>query len=181
LTSLIRPRSKLLYIQRVANILTSSQSTYPSDAQITMASAPGPRRAQQYQRLVDGSISETPGGTLSYDVLPKGRGAAESVIFKVCFAPLKFRRKLSHLKQGIEYKVGDFVHLSNPDDMSRPLIGQIWACWGPADRQSFTVCWYFRPEQTSHRPNHPFYENEVIKTGWFSVSFMQYPKFLTSI
>ena len=58
-----------------------------------MASAPGPRRAQQYQRLVDGSIIETPGGTLSYDVLPKGREAAESVIFKVCFGSRKFRQK----------------------------------------------------------------------------------------
>jgi hypothetical protein len=51
-----------------------------------MASVPGPRRAQYHQRVVDGSIVETPGGTLSYDVLPKGREAAESVIFKVCFA-----------------------------------------------------------------------------------------------
>ena len=53
------------------------------DAQITMSSSPGPRRAQQHQKFVDGSIVENPGGTLSYDILPRGRERAESVIFKV--------------------------------------------------------------------------------------------------
>lgn len=115
-----------------------------------MSSSPGPRRAQQYHKLVDGVVVENPGGTLSYDVLPKGREHAENLVFK-----------------GIEYKVGDFVHLTNPDDMARPMVGQIWACWSSHGTQSFTVCWYLRPEQTSHRPNHAFYENEVVKTGLY--------------
>lgn len=65
------------------------------------------------------------------------------------------------------YKTGDFVHLFNPEDMSRPLVSQIWACWTKDGKESFTVCWYLRPEQTVHSSDHPFYENEVVKSGLY--------------
>ncbi|KAK7208384.1 hypothetical protein BZA70DRAFT_273581 [Myxozyma melibiosi] len=70
--------------------------------------------------------------------------------------------------RGDVYRVGDWVHLSNLNDPSRPTIGQIFRTWQTADgRKWINVCWYYRPEQTVHRFDKLFYENEVVKSGQY--------------
>lgn len=93
--------------------------------------------------------------------------------------------------KGIGWKTGDYVHLINPDDPARPLVGQIFRSFihaksvnlyvslalcqhhltfysidnrGPKQHW-ITVCWYYRPEQTWHNPMQMFYDREVCKTG----------------
>lgn len=65
---------------------------------------------------------------------------------------------------------GDYVHLINPDDPSRPIVGQIFKTFVPTKgyiTHHVTVCWYFRPEQTVHPADKMFVDNEVFKTGYF--------------
>jgi chromatin structure-remodeling complex subunit RSC1/2 len=52
--------------------------------------------------------------------------------------------------KGMAYKTGDYIHLINPDDASRPIVGQIFKTFVPTKgykSHHVTVCWYFRPEQ----------------------------------
>lgn len=73
--------------------------------------------------------------------------------------------------KGWKIKLADWVHLSNPDDPSRPIIGQVFRCWisdevyvpcraicmypeieafSRSDKKGqpgITVSWYYRPEQ----------------------------------
>lgn len=83
--------------------------------------------------------------------------------------------------KGLEYKVGDWVHLVNPDDATRPVVGQIWKTYIPTVKGRRThhvsVAWYYRPEQVSvlrieliqtvHASKQQFYKREVIRTGLF--------------
>ncbi|KAJ3490189.1 hypothetical protein NLJ89_g11456 [Agrocybe chaxingu] len=74
-----------------------------------------------------------------------------------------------HFK-GWRLGVADWVHLSNPDDPSRPIIGQVFKCWlsdefDKKGNPGITVSWYYRPEQTFHPANRQFWANEVFKTG----------------
>lgn len=72
--------------------------------------------------------------------------------------------------KGLAYKVGDYVHLMNPDDPSRPIVGQIFKTFVPTRgvrSHHVTVCWYFRPEETVHPAEKQFFENEIFKTGHF--------------
>ncbi|KAK9236716.1 hypothetical protein V1525DRAFT_426839 [Lipomyces kononenkoae] len=69
---------------------------------------------------------------------------------------------------GEYYRVGDWVHISNLNDPKRPTIGQIFRTWqGPDGRKWINACWYYRPEQTVHRYDKYFYENEVVKSGQY--------------
>ncbi|KAL2132869.1 hypothetical protein VTI74DRAFT_3215 [Chaetomium olivicolor] len=74
---------------------------------------------------------------------------------------------------GIEHKgeiwrVGDWVHLRNPNDLSKPIVAQIYRTWSDASGQKWVnACWYYRPEQTVHRFDKHFWENEVVKTGQY--------------
>ncbi|CAN6654429.1 chromatin structure-remodeling complex subunit Rsc2p [Trichomonascus vanleenenianus] len=70
--------------------------------------------------------------------------------------------------RGEVYKVGDWVHIANINDPAKPIIGQIFRIWRAADNQKWiNVCWYYRPEQTVHRYDKLFYENEVVKSGQY--------------
>ncbi|WVN89074.1 uncharacterized protein L203_104290 [Cryptococcus depauperatus CBS 7841] len=65
---------------------------------------------------------------------------------------------------------GDYVHLINPDDATKPIVGQIFKTFVPTkgNRTHYvSVCWYYRPEQTVHASDQMFYEREVFKTGQF--------------
>ncbi|CED84001.1 Chromatin remodeling complex RSC, subunit RSC1/Polybromo and related proteins [Phaffia rhodozyma] len=78
---------------------------------------------------------------------------------------------VAHYK-GFSFSVGDFVHVMNADDPSKPICGQVFKVFVPnrGVRQnlvSLTVCWYYRPEQTVHPANRTFFENELFKTGHF--------------
>ncbi|KAK9388652.1 hypothetical protein V1515DRAFT_533137 [Lipomyces mesembrius] len=69
---------------------------------------------------------------------------------------------------GDYYRVGDWVHISNLNDPKRPTIGQIFRTWqAPDGRKWINACWYYRPEQTVHRYDKYFYENEVVKSGQY--------------
>lgn len=74
---------------------------------------------------------------------------------------------------GIEYggevwKVGDWVHIRNSNDISKPIIAQIYRTWEDADGQEWlNACWYYRPEQTVHHFEKHFWPNEVVKTGQY--------------
>lgn len=74
---------------------------------------------------------------------------------------------------GIEYngevwKVGDWVHIRNANDLSKPIVAQIYRTWQDGAGQKWVnACWYYRPEQTVHRFEKHFFENEVVKTGQY--------------
>ncbi|ODV95440.1 hypothetical protein PACTADRAFT_50160 [Pachysolen tannophilus NRRL Y-2460] len=68
------------------------------------------------------------------------------------------------------YKVGDWILLRNPNDETKPIPAQIFRIWSTPDdgnKRYVNVCWYYRPEQTVHRVDRLFYENEVFKTGQY--------------
>ncbi|KAJ8518925.1 hypothetical protein ONZ45_g4070 [Pleurotus djamor] len=72
--------------------------------------------------------------------------------------------------KGWSIKLGDWVHISNPDDPARPIPGQVFRCWTSTDparmgEPGITVAWYYRPEQTFHPASRTFFENEVFKSG----------------
>lgn len=69
--------------------------------------------------------------------------------------------------RGETYKVGDWVHISNPNDPAKPIIGQIFRIWQADGKVWVNACWYYRPEQTVHKYDKLFYENEVVKSGQY--------------
>ncbi|EPX71608.1 RSC complex subunit Rsc1 [Schizosaccharomyces octosporus yFS286] len=74
----------------------------------------------------------------------------------------------SIMYEGTPLSIGDWVLLKNPSDFNKPVVAQIFKIWNSADQTPWiTVCWYFRPEQTVHRADRIFYENEVFKTSLY--------------
>lgn len=72
------------------------------------------------------------------------------------------------LHNGELYKVGDWVHIQNVNDLTKPIPCQIYRTWQNTEGgQYINVCWYYRPEQTVHRFDKHFLENEVVKTGQY--------------
>ena len=70
------------------------------------------------------------------------------------------------LHNGELYKVGDWVHIQNPNDLTKPIPSQIYRTYKSAKGENMVnVCWYYRPEQTVHRFDKHFLANEVVKTG----------------
>ncbi|PLW39578.1 hypothetical protein PCANC_15641 [Puccinia coronata f. sp. avenae] len=88
--------------------------------------------------------------------------------------PVKLRAKDKLLLEGVHhkgdyFKIGDWVHIFNPEDPSRPIIGQIFNTYRRVDtgRRTVSVCWYYRPEETVHYISRTFLAHEVFKTGNF--------------
>lgn len=72
------------------------------------------------------------------------------------------------LHNGELYKVGDWVHIQNPNDVTKPIVAQIYRTWQDTEGLRWVnACWYYRPEQTVHRFDKHFYPNEVVKTGQY--------------
>lgn len=77
------------------------------------------------------------------------------------------------LPNGISHKneiwrVGDWVHIQNPNDENKPIIAQIYRTWQDSEGGKWVnACWYYRPEQTVHRFDKHFLPNEVMKTGQY--------------
>lgn len=60
------------------------------------------------------------------------------------------------------------MHIQNPNDAKKPIVGQIYRTWRDVQgRNWINACWYYRPEQTVHRWERHFWENEVVKTGQY--------------
>ncbi|KAL7929395.1 hypothetical protein V8C35DRAFT_196128 [Trichoderma chlorosporum] len=69
---------------------------------------------------------------------------------------------------GETWRVGDWVHIRNPNDLAKPIVAQIFRTWQDRDGQKWiNACWYYRPEQTVHRFEKHFYAHEVVKTGQY--------------
>lgn len=77
--------------------------------------------------------------------------------------------------KGRTYHVGDWVHIMNPVDASRPIVGQIFRLYKRMDKPGtfFTACWYYRPEQTHHASSRLFADNEVVQTGVYGEHAME--------
>jgi chromatin structure-remodeling complex subunit RSC1/2 len=77
------------------------------------------------------------------------------------------------LPKGITYngelwQVGDWVHLRNANDVTKPIIAQIYRTWQNQEGEHWiNACWYYRPEQTIHHYERHFLPNEVVKTGQY--------------
>lgn len=75
--------------------------------------------------------------------------------------------------EGIVYRdekwvVGDWVHVKNPNDGTKPIVAQVYRTWEDDEGQEwFNACWYYRPEQTVHHHEKHFWPNEVLKTGQY--------------
>jgi chromatin structure-remodeling complex subunit RSC1/2 len=69
---------------------------------------------------------------------------------------------------GSLFKIGDWILINNPNDSTKPIVAQLFRIWQTQDGQRWiNVCWYLRPEQTVHRVDRLFYENEVVKSGQY--------------
>lgn len=69
---------------------------------------------------------------------------------------------------GESYATGDWVHIVNANDLSKPTVAQIYRTWeDPEGQKWINVCWYYRPEQTVHAHDRKFYEHEVVKTSQY--------------
>lgn len=70
--------------------------------------------------------------------------------------------------KGDTWKVGDWVHIQNPNDITKPIVAQIYRTWKTDDDTEWiNACWYYRPEQTVHQYEKHFFQNEVVKTGQY--------------
>ncbi|KIR97188.1 chromatin structure-remodeling complex subunit RSC1/2 [Cryptococcus deuterogattii 2001/935-1] len=156
---------RVLVLQRLYNALTSiyplqlPPSGIPEPSSIAFASIPaGPGNARSMheatQELRAGAAEEHVGyGITTFRVGTKDRVFTEEARHK-----------------GMAYRLGDYVHVMNPDDPTRPIIGQIFKTFVPTKGKQThhaSICWYYRPEQTVHTPDQMFYEHEVFKTGQF--------------
>jgi chromatin structure-remodeling complex subunit RSC1/2 len=66
------------------------------------------------------------------------------------------------------WKVGDWIHIQNQNDVTKPVVAQIYRTWEDSDGQKWiNACWYYRPEQTVHQYEKHFWPNEVVKTGQY--------------
>ncbi|KAL8658396.1 MAG: hypothetical protein Q9226_001040 [Calogaya cf. arnoldii] len=72
------------------------------------------------------------------------------------------------LHNGELWKVGDWTHIQNPNDVTKPIVAQIYRTWQDSEGQKWVnACWYYRPEQTVHQYEKHFYPHEVVKTGQY--------------
>ncbi|KAK6537963.1 hypothetical protein TWF694_010858 [Orbilia ellipsospora] len=71
--------------------------------------------------------------------------------------------------KGDRFVVGDWIELNNPLDAEKPIVAQIFRVFKMRvdGELGINVCWYYRPENTVHRVNKRFFENEVAKTGQY--------------
>lgn len=66
------------------------------------------------------------------------------------------------------WKVGDWVLIKNPNDVTKPIVAQIYRTWEDSDGHDWVnACWYYRPEQTIHHFEKHFWPNEVLKTSQY--------------
>jgi chromatin structure-remodeling complex subunit RSC1/2 len=70
--------------------------------------------------------------------------------------------------KGETWRVGDWVHIQNLNDLAKPIVAQIYRTWQDKSGEKWiNACWYYRPEQTVHRFEKHFFAHEVVKTGQY--------------
>ncbi|KZT64027.1 hypothetical protein DAEQUDRAFT_733167 [Daedalea quercina L-15889] len=148
---------RICVLQRFYHALTSSNppSGPPYTSTTNFASVrAGPGTAKPLHTSAD---TEGIIGVTTYRVSTKDREFVNEVHFK-----------------GWTVRLADWLHMSNPDDPSRPIVGQVFRCYvwdaasGKKGQPGVTVAWYYRPEQTFHPAHRQFWENEVFKTSHFA-------------
>ncbi|KAL9114165.1 MAG: hypothetical protein Q9227_001937 [Pyrenula ochraceoflavens] len=73
------------------------------------------------------------------------------------------------LHNGELFRIGDWVHIQNPNDVTKPIVAQVYRTWQDTENQKWVnACWYYRPEQTVHRFDKHFFPSEVVKTGQYT-------------
>lgn len=98
-------------------------------------------------------------------------GVAGVTTFRVSSKDRTFVDELQY--KGWRVRLADWVHMANPDDPSRPIVGQVFRCYisdelATKGRPYLTVAWYYRPEQTFHPAHRLFWDHEVFKTSHFA-------------
>ncbi|OJT08505.1 Chromatin structure-remodeling complex subunit rsc1 [Trametes pubescens] len=120
--------------------------------------------------------------TTGFAALPAGPGVAKPLhdsvesdnrvtTFRVSVKDRKIIDEIQY--KGWTIRLADWLHLSNPDDPSRPIVGQVFKCFLYQENQKkgqpgVSVSWYYRPEQTFHPASRQFWEREVFKTSHFA-------------
>ncbi|KAI0063253.1 hypothetical protein BV25DRAFT_1802548 [Artomyces pyxidatus] len=146
----------VLLLQRLYQAITSANPPpgppYASTTNFASLRA-GPGTARP---LHSSSDSEKMPGVTTFRVSTKDRTFVDEVWYK-----------------GWSVRLADWLHLSNPDDPSKPIVAQVFKCFvsdEPAKKgqPGVTVCWYYRPEQTIHPAQRQFWEGEVFKTSHFA-------------
>ncbi|OBZ78727.1 Chromatin structure-remodeling complex subunit rsc1 [Grifola frondosa] len=149
------PYGNVLVLQRLYHALTSSSPPpgppYTSTTNFAYLRA-GPGTAKP----MHAADSEGVPGVTTFRVSTKDRTIVDEVQFK-----------------GWSVKLADWLHLSNPDDPSRPIVAQVFKCFisdepSKKGQPGVTACWYYRPEQTFHPAQRQFWEKEVFKTSHFA-------------
>ncbi|EJT98987.1 hypothetical protein DACRYDRAFT_110317 [Dacryopinax primogenitus] len=143
---------KVILLQRMYHQLTAPDASSSTGNNFASVAA-GPGNAKPLRS----AESTNEDGVTSFRISSKERQFTDSASFK-----------------GQIYRVGDYVHLMNPDDPAKPIIAQVFKTFLPdgasleQNQPSLTVCWYYRPEQTIHPAHRQFYMNEVFKTSHFA-------------
>ncbi|KZP25998.1 hypothetical protein FIBSPDRAFT_782552, partial [Athelia psychrophila] len=153
------PYGRVLLLQRLYQALTSPHPPpgppYSSPTNFaSLRAGPGTARPVHATHTADpeGGVP----GVTTFRVSNKDRTFVDEVQYK-----------------GWSVRLGDWLHLSNPDDPSRPIVAQVFKCWvsdeiSKQGQPGLTMCWYFRPEQTFHPSHRQFWEGEVFKTSHFA-------------
>ncbi|KAF5337914.1 hypothetical protein D9758_013118 [Tetrapyrgos nigripes] len=165
---------RVLTLQRLYQALTSSNyppphgPPYVSQTNFAALKAgPGNVRPVHSHGQELPSSSSQPGASGS-------RAAQLAIGVTTHRVPTKDRNFINEINyKGWNIKLADWVHLSNPDDPSRPIIGQVFRCWVSEEESKkgqtgITVSWYYRPGQTFHPPSRPFWDHEIFKTSHFA-------------
>ncbi|KAG8220643.1 hypothetical protein J3R82DRAFT_2911 [Butyriboletus roseoflavus] len=147
---------RVLVLQRLYQALTSPSPPagppYTSPTHFaSIRAGPGTARPMHATADADG----VPGIT-TFRVSTKDRTFVDEVHYK-----------------GWTIRMADWLHLSNPDDPSRPIVGHVFKCWisdeaAKKGQPGISICWYYRPEQTFHPAHAQFMDKEVFKTSLFA-------------
>ncbi|KAF9042166.1 hypothetical protein BJ165DRAFT_1415950 [Panaeolus papilionaceus] len=145
---------RCLLLQRLYQALTSGNP--PAAPFVSSTNFAALRAGPGNVKPVHGSDGEGVPNVTTHRVLTRDRSFVDELNYK-----------------GWSIKLADWVHLSNPDDPSRPIIGQVFRCWVSEEperkgQKGITVSWYYRPEQTFHPATRQFWEGEVFKTSHFA-------------
>ncbi|PPQ63542.1 hypothetical protein CVT24_004772 [Panaeolus cyanescens] len=145
---------RCLLLQRLYQALTSSNP--PAAPYVSSTNFAALRAGPGNVKPVHGSDTEGVPNVTTHRVLTRDRTFVDELNYK-----------------GWNIRLADWVHLSNPDDPSRPIIGQVFRCWVSEEperkgQKGITVSWYYRPEQTFHPSTRQFWEGEIFKTSHFA-------------
>jgi hypothetical protein len=149
---------QVIVLQRLYNALTA-----PFPMPLPANGIPAPS-ATMFASLPAGPGTARPVHEITQDLkagMAEGDVGIGITTFRVGNKDRVFTDEARH--KGIAYKtgtpysliwliIGDYIHLINPDDASRPIVGQIFRTFVPTKgykTHHVTVCWYFRPEQVS--------------------------------